>query len=71
MAAEDLPMQAAAKGIEVLDVELDLVTQNGATITKLLGNAAPLFDEQGNCRGSIGAFWILPNVNGSKNKSDS
>ncbi|WP_250122583.1 PAS domain S-box protein [Chroococcidiopsis sp. CCMEE 29] len=56
VAAEDLPMQAAAKGIEVLDVELDLVTQNGATITKLLGNAAPLFDEQGNCRGSIGAF---------------
>jgi len=56
VAAEDLPMQAAAKGIEVLDVELDLATQNGAKITKLLGNAAPLFDEQGNCRGSIGAF---------------
>ncbi len=56
VAAEDLPMQMAAKGIEVLDVELDLVTHNGATITKLLGNAAPLFDEQGKCRGSIGAF---------------
>jgi len=56
VATEDLPMQAAAKGIEVLDVELDLVTHNGATISKLLGNAAPLFDEQGKCRGSIGAF---------------
>jgi len=55
--AAELPMQqAASSGKPVLDVELDLVTKEGAPPIKLLANAAPLFDEQGQCRGSIGAF---------------
>ena len=55
--AAELPMQqAASSGKPVLDVELDLVVKEGAPPVKLLGNAAPLFDEQGQCRGSIGAF---------------
>ncbi|RUT11998.1 hypothetical protein DSM107010_28060 [Chroococcidiopsis cubana SAG 39.79] len=55
--ASELPMQqAASSGKPVLDVELDLVTKEGTPPVKLLGNAAPLFDEQGQCRGSIGAF---------------
>jgi PAS domain S-box-containing protein len=53
----DLPMQyAAAKGVEVLDTELDVVVHENKPRLKLLGNAAPLFDEQGKSRGSIGAF---------------
>lgn len=55
--AEDLPMQyAAARGAEVLDTELDIAVPNKGAVVKLLCNAAPLFDEQGKCRGSIGAF---------------
>jgi len=57
LATAELPMQcAAAKGVEVLDVELDVVVREGAPVVKLLGNAAPLFDEQGKSRGSVGAF---------------
>ena len=55
--AEELPMQRAASSSKpVLDVELDLVVKEGAPPIKLLANAVPLFDEQGQCRGSIGAF---------------
>jgi len=51
------PMQyAAAEGAEVLDAELDLVVHQGGPIVKLLTYTAPLFDEQGKSRGSIGAF---------------
>jgi len=39
---------AAAEGVEVLDTELDVVVQEDKPRLKLLGNAAPLFDEQGN-----------------------
>ncbi|BAY10654.1 hybrid sensor histidine kinase/response regulator [Calothrix sp. NIES-2098] len=53
---EDLPMQyAAAHGVEVVDFELDVVQENGK-IVKLLEYVAPLFDEEGNTRGCIGAF---------------
>ncbi|HEY9779630.1 MAG TPA: ATP-binding protein [Leptolyngbyaceae cyanobacterium] len=55
--AMELPMQyAAAKGKEILDAELDLIVPGKDSAIKLLGSAAPLFDEQGKCRGSIGAF---------------
>jgi len=57
LSAAELPMQyAAQKGVEVLNVELDLVVHEGKSVVKLLGNAAPLFDEQGKSRGSVGAF---------------
>ncbi|TVP60936.1 MAG: PAS domain S-box protein [Nodularia sp. (in: Bacteria)] len=53
---EELPMQySAAHGVEVLNFELDIVHENGKVV-KLLEHVAPLFDEEGNSRGSIGAF---------------
>lgn len=55
--AQKLPMQyAAGKGKEILDAELDVMVSGKDSAIKLLGSAAPLFDEQGKCRGSIGAF---------------
>jgi signal transduction histidine kinase len=53
---EELPMQtAAAQGIEVHDVELDVVHPDGETI-HLLGQVVPLFDDEGKSRGAVGAF---------------
>jgi PAS domain S-box-containing protein len=52
----ELPMQYAAKhGVEVLDLEVDVVHDNGQ-VTNLLEYVAPLFDEEGKTRGCIGAF---------------
>lgn len=56
LAPEELPLQfAATHGIEVRGCEVDVVWQDGTTLT-LLEYAAPLFDEHGQPRGSIGAF---------------
>lgn len=56
ISGEELPMQyAAAHGVEVVDMELDVVQENGK-IVKLLEYVAPLFDEEGKTRGCIGAF---------------
>ncbi|MEP0869981.1 PAS domain S-box protein [Trichocoleus desertorum AS-A10] len=56
LAAHELPLRyAAATGREVLDTEIDIVHSNGRVI-KLLEYDAPLFDEQGNVRGCVGAF---------------
>ncbi|MDZ8187720.1 MAG: PAS domain S-box protein [Nostoc sp. ChiSLP02] len=56
LAPEDLPLQlAAAQGIEVRDFEIDVVWNDGTTLT-LLEYAAPLFDERRQTRGSIGVF---------------
>jgi PAS domain S-box-containing protein len=53
---EKLPVQiAAAKGIPVTDYEFDLVFDNGEVI-HTMGNAYPLFDEEGKPRGSVSAF---------------
>jgi PAS domain S-box-containing protein len=53
---EELPMQiAAARGVEVLDFECDVVHDDG-TVVKLLEYAAPLFDEEGKTTGCVGAF---------------
>jgi signal transduction histidine kinase len=53
---EELPLQyAAAKGVEVRDVELE-VARPGGEVVSLLGYAAPLFDEAGRPRGAVGAF---------------
>jgi len=58
--AAELPMQyAAAQGAEVLNAELNLVVHEGESLLKLLANAAPLFDEQGKTRGSVGVFWDI------------
>ncbi|MEW6497849.1 MAG: PAS domain S-box protein, partial [Cyanobacteriota bacterium] len=56
LAPEELPMQyAAAHGVEVLDLEVDVVRDDGKVVT-LLEYAAPLFDEAGKTRGSVAAF---------------
>ena len=55
--AVELPMQQATiKGVEILDAELDVVVYEDKPRLNLLGNAAPLFDEQGKTRGSVAAF---------------
>lgn len=52
---EALPMQkAAAEGVEVVDMEMDVVRE-GQKVATILGYAAPLFDETGRPRGAIGA----------------
>ncbi|MBD0346314.1 MAG: GHKL domain-containing protein, partial [Coleofasciculus sp. Co-bin14] len=56
LAVDELPMQyAAAHGVEVLDVETEVIYDNG-DIAQLLISAAPLFDEQGQPRGCVAAF---------------
>lgn len=56
LSSEELPMQySAANGVEVLDFEVDIVHEDGK-IVNLLEYVAPLFDEDGNTRGCIGAF---------------
>ncbi|MEH2113777.1 PAS domain S-box protein [Nostoc sp.] len=56
LSTEELPMQySAAHGVEVVDFEVDVVHDNGK-IVNLLQYVAPLFDEEGKTRGSVGAF---------------
>jgi PAS domain S-box-containing protein len=56
---EELPMQyAAAHGVEVLNVELDVVHPNGRRVS-LYEWAVPLFDEKGGVRGAIGVFMDI------------
>jgi signal transduction histidine kinase len=53
---EDLPLQRAARlGAEVKNVQLDVVHDDG-TRTTLYEYAAPLFDDDGEVRGAVGAF---------------
>ena len=56
LSAEELPMQvAAAQGVEIHDVELDIVFHDGSSM-KLLEYVAPLLDKRGRPRGAVGAF---------------
>lgn len=53
---DELPVQiSAAKGIEVRNYEFDMIHPDG-TVRHLLGNAAPLRDDNGKPRGSVAAF---------------
>jgi len=53
---EELPLQrAAATGIPVLGAFSTVVSEDG-TEHHMIGNAAPLFDEDGKPRGAVGAF---------------
>ncbi|MBI5531334.1 MAG: response regulator [Deltaproteobacteria bacterium] len=55
--AEELPMQiAGATGATVFEADLDILRSDGSRVS-LLGNASPLFDEQGAPRGVVAAFW--------------
>uniref|UniRef100_B8HLZ2 histidine kinase n=1 Tax=Cyanothece sp. (strain PCC 7425 / ATCC 29141) TaxID=395961 RepID=B8HLZ2_CYAP4 len=56
LAPEELPLQyTATHGVEIRDLEVEVVWQDGTTVT-LLEYAAPLFDQSGQTRGSVGAF---------------
>ena len=52
---EDLPLQRAARGIEVRNHEEEIRFDDGEVV-HLYGNAVPLRDPSGAPRGSIGAF---------------
>ncbi len=57
--AEELPMQRAiALGQPVLNQEFIYDLSDGRKVPAL-GNAVPLFDENGNVRGAVGAFWDI------------
>ena len=56
--AEDLPMQMAARGRVVTDMELSIVREDGQEV-KCQARAAPLFDEAGKTRGAVGVFWDI------------
>lgn len=54
--AEELPLQKAARtGKPVRDKELEIRFEDGSS-TYEFGHAVPLFDEQGQVRGAVGAF---------------
>jgi PAS domain S-box-containing protein len=56
IAGEEMPLQyAAAHAVSVRDAEVDIVRADGS-VRQVFGYASPLFDEQGNVRGSLGAF---------------
>jgi GAF domain-containing protein len=56
VAPEELPMQrAAAEGVELRELVVDIERDDGDTLT-LLEYAVPLFDAQNQPRGSVGAF---------------
>jgi len=55
LAPEEMPLQRAARGIEVRDVEMDVVLSDGSKRT-LLGNTVPLHTLDGSTRGAVGAF---------------
>ena len=52
---QEMPVQRSAAGEQLRDYEFDLVYPSGAS-RHMLGNATPLFDEQGKPRGSVSVF---------------
>ena len=52
---DELPVQMAAKGLEIGDYELELLFDDGES-RHLLGNATPLRNVEGKVYGSVGAF---------------
>jgi PAS domain S-box-containing protein len=56
LTAQELPMQeAAARGTDVRNSELDVLLPSGARMN-MLGSASPLRDASGRVRGSVGTF---------------
>ncbi len=56
LSPDELPMQRAIEtGAIVLNADFDIVRSDGR-IVNFHGHAAPLYDEEGNVRGAIGAF---------------
>lgn len=56
---EELPIQLAARtGKPVYDFHEDIVFEDGEVVN-LIGNSVPIFDENGEVRGAIGAFMDI------------
>jgi PAS domain S-box-containing protein len=55
LAIDELPMQRAIRGETVTNLIMDITRPDGQVVT-VLGNASPLFDEEGFPRGAVGAF---------------
>ena len=55
LAPEDLPVQRAARGETIRDVEVEVVFDDG-TSSWIFGNAVPLLDDEGQPRGAVSAF---------------
>jgi PAS domain S-box-containing protein len=55
LAPEDMPVQRAARGESVRDIEMGLRFSDGSSRI-LLGNATPLCDAKGNLTGAVSAF---------------
>ena len=53
--SEELPVQRAAHGIEIRGFEQEIVFADGI-VRPMLGNATPLWDEEGRPRGAVAAF---------------
>ena len=51
----EMPVQASSSGKEIRNYEFDLIYPE-KEVRHLMGNATPLFDEDGNPRGSVSAF---------------
>lgn len=59
LAPDEMPLQqAVARGTKIEDVELDIVLQNGE-VRSLLGEAVPLFDNEGRVQGGITAYMDI------------
>lgn len=52
---DELPVQQAARGIEVRDFEEEIVFADGS-VRPAFGHATPLWDDQGRPRGAVAAF---------------
>ncbi|MEW5850439.1 MAG: CHASE domain-containing protein [Myxococcota bacterium] len=64
LAPEEKPLQvAAARGVTVTDMELDLVLEQDGRVVTVLVSAVPLFDENGRTRGAIG---VMVDITGRK-----
>ncbi|MGZ8214681.1 MAG: PAS domain S-box protein [Methylosarcina sp.] len=55
LAIDELPMQRAVRGETVTNQIMDITRPDGQVVT-VLGNASPLFNEEGFPRGAVGAF---------------
>jgi signal transduction histidine kinase/CheY-like chemotaxis protein len=53
--AEQMPVQLAARGMEVRGFEEEIVFEDGSVLP-VFGNATPLWDPQGRPRGAVAAF---------------
>jgi signal transduction histidine kinase len=53
--ANEFPVQKAASGVEVRNMHFDVAFRDGSSVT-LLGNAMPVCDRNGHCRGAVGVY---------------